>query len=278
MIPDQADNLRRLASRSLPSDRSPRGRLTVLSGCKGGVGVTTLSLNLAVSFRAKLSRVLLIDGNPIRGDLAVMYRLQAEYDVDDVIAGHCDIRDAITLGPAGIQTIVRFGRRESMPPASCWQLLRQLEDVSHEFDQIIVDAGSCPAMAEVLWPAANDAIVVTSTEQVAITDAYALIKSMVGRNVQSNRVGFVINRHRDEARANDVQCRLASTCQQFLQLETEAIGCVPHDDNWEVALDESRSIACARPRSVSATAIHDIADRLNSGHFDTNHLNPVAIR
>ena len=275
MLPDQADKLRRLVSRSLSVDRPPRGRLTVLSGCKGGVGVTTLSLNLAVALRSLVGRVLLIDCCPLRGDLASIYRIKGEYDIDDLVAGRCGVRDAITLGPAGIQVIPRFGIRESMSPTSCWQLLRHLDEVSHEFDQIVIDAGSCPAVAEVLWPAANSAVVVTTTDQVSFTDAYALVKSMINKNVNAGRIAFGVNCYRDQRRAMDVQRRLRRSCQQFLDLEVGPLGCIPQDEHWETAVMEARSIACARPVSPASTAIYDIARQLATGPVDSNDLNHV---
>jgi len=274
MLPDQADNLRRLVSRSVSNDRPPRGRLTVLSGCKGGVGVTTLSLNLAVAVRSQVSRVLLVDCNPQRGDLAAMYRLKGEYDVDDLIARRCTVAEAIGLGPAGIQVIPRFGIGEVASSASCWQLLRQLEEVAHSFDHIIIDAGCCASVAEVLWPAADNAVVVTTTDQVAITDSYALVKSMTARNT-IGKVSFIVNRHLDGLRAMDVQERLEKSCRQFLGLEVKSLGRVPFADHWETAVSEARSIICARPASLASSAINDIARRLASGHIATNDLNSV---
>ena len=281
MLPDQADNLRRLVSRNVSSDGPPRGRLTVLSGCKGGVGVTTLSLNVAVALRSQVNRVLLIDCNPHRGDLAAMYRLKGEYGIDDLIARRCTPTEAIGLGPAGIQVIPRFGISDVVTAASCWQLLRQLEEVTHSFDHIVIDAGCCAAVAEVLWPAADSAVVVTTTDQVALTDGYALVKSMHVRNATGN-VSFVVNRYRDELRAIDIQERLEKSCQQFLGLEVKSVGRVPFADHWESAVADARSVVCARPASRVSAAIYEIARRValgvatTSGVVATNNLNSVA--
>ena len=236
--------------------------------------MTTLSLNIAVAIRSQASRVLVVDCNPQRGDLASIYRVKGEYDIGDVISRRCAVTEAISLGPAGVQLIPRFGISEVVSAASCWQLLRQLEAVTHAFDHIIIDAGCCASAAEVLWPAADDAIVVMTTDQVAITDGYALVKTMQARNVLGN-VSFIVNRFQDETRAIDIQQRLEQSCQQFLGLEVKSIGRVPFADHWETAVSEARSVICARPASFASSAIYDIARGLASGDVATNDLNSV---
>lgn len=277
MLSDQAEKLRRLVSQSLPEDRGSQCRLTVLSGCKGGVGTTTISLNLAVALQRIGSRVLLVDCSPFRGDLAQICRLPNEYDLDDVLQSRCAIRQAISPGPGGIHVLPRLGITNALSPPNCWQVLRHLENIRQDFDQIVFDAGCCTAAAESLWSTADQIIVVTTTDQVAIANAYGLVKGMVNRKVPTKRVGFAVNCHENEQDAFDLLDRLIRSCEQFLALQAEPYGCIPVDALWPVAANEARSIACAHAGAPSAVAVHEIAQRLASGAETDSDLNSAMV-
>ena len=275
MLSDQAEKLRRLASCHPPSGRSSRNRLTVLSGCKGGVGTTTVSLNLAAAIGRLGANVLLVDCSPFHGDLGHVYRLPNDRDIDDVLESRCVIQRAISPGPGGIQVLPRLGTKSAMSTATYWQLLRHLDGISHDFDHILIDAGSCTAAAETLWTAADRIVVITTPEQVAINDAYALVKCMTHGKPSTRSIGFAVNRYHNPQNADDLQDRLSRSCEQFLALQAESWGCIPADDLWAVAVHEARSIACVDPQAPSAIAIHQMAQRLASHAERSFDLNPV---
>lgn len=270
---DQASKLRSLVSQSAPSG-ADGARHLVISGCKGGVGTTTLAINLSIALRQQASRVLLVDANPARGDIATMCRLRGDADIDDVLDGRESIEHAIVVGPADIQVLPRFGLRADTPSATCRRLIRHLTQVITAFDYVVIDAGSCPLAAEVLWPS-GDAIVVTTTDFVAVTDAYALIKSMTQQRVPAN-VGLVVNMHGDKTLADDVAQRLAKSCSQFLQLEVKPLVHIPHDPDLLAAQSDSRAVRCAFPDSVAAVAVSALANRLTADDVVTNDLRSLA--
>jgi flagellar biosynthesis protein FlhG len=162
-----------------------------------------------------------------------------------------------------------------MSTTACWQVLRHLETVIRDFDHLVFDAGSCTAAAETLWSAADQVVVVTTPDQLAVTDAYGLVKCMANRSSPTASIGFAINRYHDKQNALDIQHRLIRSCEQFLAVQAHPVGCIPADKLWEVAVNEARSIACTNPQAPGAVAIHEMAQRLASGAESTFDLNPV---
>ncbi len=272
---DQASTLRRLVSRTATADGSGRARQIVVTGCKGGVGTTTLAINLAVSLRKFASRVLLVDANPARGDIAAMCGLKASRDIDDVLFARSSLEQATVDGPAGISILPRFGLPSSAPGAQSRQLVRQLDAVSRVFDFVVIDGGSCPLTAESLWPVADLATVVTTTDNVAITDAYVLIKSMV-RNGIVPPVGIIVNQYRNKLLANDALRRLVDSCSRFLNYEVAFQDAVARDPKLSEAADSGRLVVCAYPSSSSANAILEVSRRI--AEVDVRHcgLNSIA--
>ncbi|HYW79988.1 MAG TPA: P-loop NTPase, partial [Thermoguttaceae bacterium] len=69
---DQANHLRQLVrdcATQLPTAQS-RPSLAVVSSGKGGVGTTTVAVNLAVEMAQKGLRTTLVDADPNAGDVA----------------------------------------------------------------------------------------------------------------------------------------------------------------------------------------------------------------
>lgn len=260
---DQATKLRRLASRIASVEGGQkRARQIVLSGGKGGVGTTTLAISLAICLRKFASRILLVDANPNRGDIASMCRLHGLRDIDDVVAGRDLITHVAVTGPAGIQVVPRFRLPSTAPTASSRQVVRGLDSVSHAFDFIVVDAGSCSLTAETLWQVADQAIVVADTDTVAVMDAYALIKSIAG-HVPTD-LACIMNRFEDSRLVEDMAGRLVHSCRHFLGVELCLLGSVPADHHIPRALADGRMAVCAAPDSPSAVALLEIARQLAS--------------
>ena len=274
---DQAYRLRDLASRTSPDKREPsrRARRVVVTGCKGGVGTTTLSINIAVALRKYSERVLLVDTNDHRGDVAAMCRLRGRQDLDDVLVGRGSLQQVMLAGPAGIQVVPRFGLRDGHATSRLSQLDRHLESAAHRFDFIVMDAGCSPTVAELVWPIADRAIVVTTTDAVAVMDAYALIKSQARKNILPE-VACLVNRAPSERAGADVHRRLAESCRRFLQVHLESLGGVPDDLHLTDSAAAGRAVVSWQPSVASSVAIAGAAEKLASMIMTPEYLNLAA--
>lgn len=273
---DQATKLRRLVSRIASVEgTSRRARRIVLTGCKGGVGTTTMAISMAIALRKHASGILLVDANPMRGDIAAMCRLRGTRDIDDVLSGRQTIQQALVTGPAGIQVLPRFGLNTNAVGATTRQLVRQLDSWSHAHDYVVIDAGSCPLNAEALWPVAEHAVLVTTTDSVAVTDAYALLKSLVREHLLAD-MNCIVNKYESGSALSDIAARLVESCDRFLGLQILGLGGVPLDGKIPLAVASGRSVNCAFPSSPATLAIDEIANRIASANVDGNDLNSLA--
>ncbi len=106
---DQAMRLRQrvaAAARVTPAVH-PHGPDTIaVSGGKGGVGKSNISLNLAHCLAGRGHRVMLVDTDFGLSNLDVLLGVSPRFDLGDVIAGRCDPADALTTLPSGISLLV----------------------------------------------------------------------------------------------------------------------------------------------------------------------------
>ncbi len=88
---DQAHELRNLVleSAARQADYSgPPARIITLAGGKGGVGTTSLALNLSVALAGQGSQVVLVDADLHRADIGALCRLEERHNLGDVLRGH----------------------------------------------------------------------------------------------------------------------------------------------------------------------------------------------
>ncbi len=142
---DQATELRALV-RQAASSRAPavtRSRRIVVFGGKGGVGATTIAVNLSAALAQLGQRCLLCDA--AGGDVSLQLRLEPRYTLADVLAAKHGVEEAVLPGPAGVQILP--GAREmacSRDAAEhAWkELLGQLPQLACRFDTMVIDAGN----------------------------------------------------------------------------------------------------------------------------------------
>jgi pilus assembly protein CpaE len=84
--PAAAAELQARIRAALRSEEKTLGHIITVWGAKGGVGTSTLALNLAVALRARTGkRVTLMDASVLGGTLAVMLNLAPQHTVGDLL-------------------------------------------------------------------------------------------------------------------------------------------------------------------------------------------------
>ena len=98
---DQATELRKLVLQSVRQHVAAAGpppRLMVATSGKGGVGVTTLAVNLSVALAQQGSRVVVVDADLHRSDAATLCGLSEQQSVGDVVTARRDIHETAVTG------------------------------------------------------------------------------------------------------------------------------------------------------------------------------------
>jgi flagellar biosynthesis protein FlhG len=238
---DQATELRKLVLRSArepTADGSPSPPLLVVCGGCSGVGVTTLSVHLAVALSGQGCRVVLVDADLHRPGVASACGLSGEAGIAEVLAARRDIHEVLQPGPGGVQVVA--GQASAGNPAD-WgevaqqRLLRQLKKLGRHADLIALDAGS--GGHDVLrrfWRAADEVMLVTTPEPQAVMEAYAAIKRLAGANPTAV-LRLLVNRAADSSVAKDVHQRICEASERFLELALGLLGSIPNDPTFETA-------------------------------------------
>lgn len=267
-MPDQASPLRNLLLRESATGTSlSRSRLVVAAGGKTDVGVTTVAVNLAVALARHGLRTVLIDADLQQPAAAQLCGCALTPGLGEVLTAKRDIHEVLQRGPAGLQVIsgiVHPDPNSQCTPKSQQRLLRQLYSLGKHTDVIVLDAGCAPTdLARQLWASADDVLLVTSPDVVAVMDTYATVKTMFTPATQTNRISpqlkLIVNQVHDEAQASDVFRRIDQSCQRFLELSLQLAAALPADEQTQQAQRHGVPVMVLAPQSPLSRVIDHLA-------------------
>mgnify|MGYP005814238407 CR=1 FL=1 len=238
--------------------------LAVTSG-KGGVGKTSLAVNLALALAQRGERTCLVDGDLGLANVDVLLNLHPRHTLREVVADGLPLDEAVVPGPAGLEVIPAASGVEALAnldAASRHALVKRLQRRSGRAGITILDTGAGLSRTVVALTLAADAVlVVTTPEPTAITDAYAMIKVLTQRRGDLP-VGLLVNLAEHAAHAREIHGHIERIARRFLQREVSLAGWVPRDACVERAVREQRPLVLYFPYARAAEAIRGIAERL----------------
>ena len=153
--------------------------LAIASG-KGGVGKTTISVNLALT-QAGSSNCLLLDADMGMANAHILLGINPKTSVKDVIEGKLNLESAIVEGPNNIKFLSGgSGITEllTIDKAKKLNFIRSFETLSKKIDHLYVDVSAgADEMALNIISASDKLLVVLVNEPTSFMDAFTLIKA-----------------------------------------------------------------------------------------------------
>lgn len=257
---DQAAGLRRM--------QQPKPvRVIAVSSGKGGVGKTNVSVNLSVALAEAGRRVMLMDADLGLANVDVLLGIHPQVNLSHVIAGERSLEEVIVQGPAGVLVVPAASGVKRLAELSTVEhagLIRAFSELNHDIDTLIVDTAAGINESVVSFSrAAQEIIVVVCNEPASITDAYALIK-VLSRDYGIQYFRVLANMAGNAQEGKELFAKISRVTERYLDVTLDYIGAVPHDDYLRKAVRKQRPVVQAFPRSRSATAFRNLAQRVEA--------------
>lgn len=256
---DQAAGLRRMS-------RADPIQVLAVTGGKGGVGKTNVSINLSIALAAMGRRVMLLDADLGLANIDVLLGLHPQYDLSHVIRGERSLDEILVEGPEGIQVVpASSGIRQmaSLSPAEHAGLIGAFSDVADDLEVLVIDTAAGISDSVINFSrAANEVLLVVCDEPASMTDAYAIVK-LLNREYNITRFRVLANMVQSPQEGRDLYNKLVRVTDRYLDVMLNFLGAIPFDDSLKKAVKSQRSVMTAFPRSRIAQAFRSIAKKVD---------------
>jgi len=178
------------------------GRIIVVFGPKGGIGTTTLAVNMAVGLqqRSTDSRVILVDGSLQFGDVGVLLNLPPGRNITDLVDTINDLDpdsiDTVALAhTSGAKVVLAPPRPEMADLLQPEHLKRLLDEMRQHYDYVVVDTAT--VINDLVLTAldlADRIVLVTTPDIPAIKNAKLFFEITDALNYPPNKIMLVVNK------------------------------------------------------------------------------------
>lgn len=264
---DQASQLREMVKSQNVARKTSRV-ITVTSG-KGGVGKSSVSVNLAIMLSKIGKKVIILDADFGLANVEVMLGIRPTNNLADLMFNGKELSDIITTGPENIGFISGgSGIQEltNLEPKNVAALAKSLCELDGLADMIIIDtgAGISKNVMEFI-EASAEVLVVATPEPTSITDAYALLKTLNRSGAAADgktKVKFIANRVRNYEEGEELYTKLNMVVSRFLNFEMELLGIIPMDTNVTRAVMQQKPFSLLYPDTVASKAVKRMAIKI----------------
>jgi flagellar biosynthesis protein FlhG len=237
-------------------------KVIAVAGGKGGVGKTSVAVNLGIALAARRLEVLLLDADFGLANADVLLGLTPRRSLADVLAGACRLQDVILPGPRGLQLVPAASGIGSMANLATPQhagIIHAFSELTRRLDVLLIDcAAGLSNSVTTFARAAHHVLVVVCDEPASLTDAYALIK-VLSREHGVGRFAVLANQVRAAADGQNLYEQIRRVCDRFLDVTLEFAGHVPWDEYLRRSVRARQAVVEAYPSSPSARALKVLA-------------------
>lgn len=244
-----------------------RCRAIAVAGGKGGVGKTTVAVNLGMSLAMAGHEVMLLDADMGLANVDVLLGLAPSRHLGHLLDGTASLEELLLDAPHGLKVIPGGSgarRLAQLGNGEHAAVIRAFDELPRPPDYLLVDtAAGLSDNVAMFAAAADDVVLVVCDEPASLTDAYALIK-VLSRDFGVRRFRFVANMVRNLGEARALHQKLAKVSDRFLDVVLDFFGFVPQDERLKQAIRRQSAVVDMWPAARSSQAFKQLAGAVDN--------------
>jgi pilus assembly protein CpaE len=244
-----------------PAEEAPIGRIISVYNPIGGMGTTTVAVNLAAALATEGVKVALVDLNLEAGDVNTFLNVDPAYTLSAVTSnvGRLDANFLMSVmtrhhsGPYLLTEPLEIDDAVSITPEQVHRILGFLRGI---FDYVVVDCGGQLAGCNMSIFRDSQLILFTTTLSLpSLKNTRRYLRAMDNKGLGGDRVKLVVNRYlpRSDINLKDAEKVLATTVYQAIPNEYADV---------VNSINKGMPVVKLLPRSAVSKAILELAGRV----------------
>lgn len=248
------------------SQSSGQTRTVAVTGGKGGVGKTSIAVNLALTLARDGAKVLLLDGDTDLANVSIMLGQYPRLTLADFMAEASSLQDVIMVADYGLHIIPGASGVDQcvdMEAADSLRFLKAMSQLEKRYDYVITDtaSGLQPTGMHMI-AAAEMACVVVTPDPASLTDAFSLIKLLVRRGYRRTP-SILVNMARGVSQARTVFQRFEGAAQRHLGISVHYLGGIWRDETLRQSIVDQQPVALLPQSDPSCRQFRSLADMVD---------------
>lgn len=241
-------------------------RVIAVSSGKGGVGKSNLVANLGIALAQRGRKTLILDADLGLANIDVIFGVNPQFNLKHLVDGEKSLNEIVIEGPSALKIVPGGSGMPELADLSKekqQQLMESFIELEKGADITLIDTGagiSNDIISFIL--AAREAIIITTPEPTAITDAYGMIKVLTQRDLDVD-IKIVINMASSEKEGREIADRIVMATKQFLNKRIEVLGYIVSDVAVNMSVRKQNPFILEFPSSRASKCVKQIAATLD---------------
>lgn len=238
-----------------------KGRTIGLISGKGGVGKTSVCVNLGISLQRMGYETSVIDADFSASNLGVhLGRYDHPVKIQHVLNGQSDPQAALFRHPTGINAVVSSNEIDQVDPQT-HRLNSVVDHAAQRSDFVLVD---CPpgldGTVENIMKACDELLIVTMPTQTAGINAAQIVEK--AKELQKPILGTVVNMAEEDPEMELIDREVE------MMTESHVMTTVPYDQQMKRSLFENQPLVDHQPLSKAALEIRELAASISGEPYE----------
>ncbi len=246
-------------------------KVIVITSGKGGVGKTNISVNTAVELARRGYRTCLFDADLGLANANILLGIHPEKSLDDFVFKGEKLEDIIVSTEFGFDIIPGSSGIEEMANLGAVRIAHLVKGFNSltGYDHFLIDTSSGISKNVIsLCLAAEETVLIITSEATSLTDAYGLLKVLALNNYKGS-IRIVVNKCTSIPKSRETYLHFKSVADKHLAVHLTPIGAVLHDPNIEKAVAKQKPVLTLYPETIASQCIRAMVINLIGNETDT---------